>query len=130
MACILVPATEAIIVTAVNKLSSKKEGLQAADVRAVENRKLSFHDKVKWLQNMLWGGSALLTFEHVWHGEMVPWFPFLTAAGNAADLQKMLGEMSTTGVTMAVLVTAVWGFMLWGSHVIEQRELTARSLAK
>jgi len=33
-----------------------------------------------WLTNMLWGGSLLLAFEHVWHGEETPWFPFLTAA--------------------------------------------------
>ena len=60
---------------------------------------------------MLWGGSALLAFEHLWHGEVVPWFPFLTAAENADDAAEMLHEMSTVGVTMAVLVTAVWGGM-------------------
>lgn len=26
---------------------------------------------MNWLNNMLWGGSALLAFEHVWHGSVV-----------------------------------------------------------
>ena len=60
------------------------------------------------LNNMLWGGSALLAFEHVWHGEVTPWFPFLTNAANPADRAEMFAEMATSGVGMAVLVTAVW----------------------
>ena len=70
---------------------------------------------------MLWGGSALLAFEHIWHGEVTPWFPFLTAAGNPGDAMAMLHEMATTGVAMAVLVTAVWAGMVAVSNVIEKR---------
>lgn len=135
MACFLVPTAEAIVVTAVNRLSAKKETQQEnaavaenADVSAFAP--ISFHEKVKWLQNMLWGGSALLAFEHVWHGEVVPWFPFLTAAENPADLAEMLGEMSTTGVTMAALVTAVWGLMLLGANAIEHRSVSTQRLAR
>lgn len=72
---------------------------------------------------MLWGGSALLAFEHIWHGEVTPWFPFLTAAGNPEDAMAMLHEMATTGVAMAVLVTAVWAGMVAVSNVIEKRPL-------
>ena len=72
---------------------------------------------------MLWGGSALLAFEHIWHGEVTPWFPFLTAAGNPEDAMTMLHEMATTGVAMAVLVTAVWAGMVAVSNVIEKRPL-------
>lgn len=128
MACFVVPVAEAIAVTAVNKLSAKKAAEETVELS--ESSPISFHEKVKWLQNMLWGGSALLAFEHVWHGEVVPWFPFLTAAENPADLAEMLGEMSTTGVTMAVLVTAVWGLMVCGAGVIERRALPAQELAK
>ena len=53
---------------------------------------------------MLWGGAALLAFEHVWHGEVVPYFPFLTAATDPADRAQMLREMATVGVTMAALI--------------------------
>ena len=63
------------------------------------------------MTNLLWGGSALLAFEHLWHGEVVPWFPFLTAMSDPADKAEMLYEMSTVGVTMAVLITLVW--LVW-----------------
>ncbi len=122
MACFLVPTAEAIVVTAVNKLSEKREkDAKPEEFEAGEVTGVSFHDKVKWLQNMLWGGSALLAFEHMWHGEIVPWFPFLTAAETPAGLAEMLQEMATAGVTMAALVTAVWGLMLAGAKIIEKR---------
>lgn len=70
---------------------------------------------------MLWGGSALLAFEHLWHGEIVPYFPFLSGAANPQDAAQMLHEMSTTGVTMAVLVTGVWGIMVAVSRVLEKK---------
>jgi len=61
---------------------------------------------------MLWGGTALLALEHVWHGEVVPWPPFLTAMENPADIGPMLHEIATVGVAMAITVTAVWGIMV------------------
>ncbi|MDD2214647.1 MAG: hypothetical protein PHR21_08955 [Oscillospiraceae bacterium] len=70
---------------------------------------------------MLWGGSALLAFEHIWHGEVVPWFPFLTAATDPSDRAAMLHEMATVGVSMALLVTAAWGLMLLAVHALEKR---------
>ena len=70
---------------------------------------------------MLWGGSGLLAFEHVWHGEVTPFFPFLTAAGNPADRMEMLHEMATSGVGMAVLVTAVWGGLVAVTGMMERR---------
>ena len=64
----------------------------------------------------------LLAFEHLWHGEVVPFFPFLTAATEGAEaVSEMLGEMASIGVLMAVLVTAVWGVMVAVSAVIERR---------
>lgn len=63
-----------------------------------------------------------LVFEHVWHGEIVPWFPFLTAASNPKDASIMLHEMSTVGVTMAALVTAVWGVMVLAVNALEKKE--------
>ena len=70
---------------------------------------------------MLWGGSALLAFEHVWHGEVVPFFPFLTAVKDG-EASEMLHEMATTGVTLAVIVTAVWSIMVLVSNAIEKRK--------
>lgn len=115
MACVLVPAAEAVLTTAAEKILAAKEKEHPAEFRA------NFSRKLKWLNRLLWGGSGLLAFEHVWHGEITPWFPFLTAAGNPADAAEMLHEMATAGVGMAVLCTAVWGIMLVVSSKIEKR---------
>jgi hypothetical protein len=61
------------------------------------------------LSRLLGGGSVLLAFEHLWHGEISPVFPFLTAASSPESLDIMLHEMSTVGVGMAAAVTVVWG---------------------
>ncbi|QUC66005.1 hypothetical protein [Aristaeella hokkaidonensis] len=130
MACFIVPAVEAIVVTVVRKVIEKKEK-QPEEVSVVLDGtpetayKVPFSRKLKWLTNLLWGGSALLAFEHVWHGEVVPWFPFLTAAADPADAAEMLHEMATVGVSMAALVTLVWLAMLGVSAVIEKRALKA-----
>ncbi len=105
MACFIVPATEAIITTVAQKVIKKKEAKN--DSKSGEN-KLRFSEKLKWLNGMLWGGSGLLAFEHLWHGEITPFFPFLTAANDPADTAEMLHEMATSGSAMAILVTAVW----------------------
>ena len=70
---------------------------------------------------LLFGGSFLLAFEHLWHGEVVPWPPFLTAAADPADRAQMLHEMSTVGVMMAVSVTLLWAAMVVVSLVREKR---------
>lgn len=77
--------------------------------------------KLKWLNTMLWGGSALLAFEHLWHGEIVPWYPFLTAAGNPDATAQMFHEMSTVGVAMAGVVTLGWAAMVAFSGRMEKR---------
>lgn len=126
MACFIVPATEAIVTTIAAKVIEKKEiksepAAQSGEEMTVSAPKFSFSRKLKWLRNLLWGGSLLLAFEHVWHGEVVPWFPFLTAAADAADRAEMLLEMATVGVSMAVLVTAVWAVIVGVSVLIEKR---------
>ena len=70
---------------------------------------------------MLWGGAVLLCFEHLWHGEVVPYPPFLTAAADPGDTAEMLHEMSTVGVCMALLITAVWVGMVIVTGIIEKR---------
>ena len=80
MACFIVPATEAIVTSIIEKKTKGKS----------DN---IFIQKLGILNNMLWGGCALLAFEHIWHGEVTPWFPFLTNAANAADRAEMIMEM-------------------------------------
>lgn len=135
MACFTVPAAEAIVTTIAGKIIKSKEKHQTLDASKnttdVASPKIPFSTKIGWLNKMLWGGSALLAFEHVWHGEVVPFFPFLTAVENG-EAGEMLHEMATAGVGMALLVTAVWGIMvgvvsLWEKH--PKKEGTGASLA-
>lgn len=139
MACFLVPAAEAIATSAAAKAAKKKEAENAenesaqgaelrilgADGQSIAVRRTTFIQKLHWLSYMLWGGAALLAFEHVWHGEVTPWFPFLTNAADPADRTAMFHEMATTGVLMAVLVTVAWALLVIAVGVIERRVLRA-----
>lgn len=119
MACFLVPLGEVVVTTAVKKVVEKNEAENAeskisANSLSYEEKsnKISWSRKLGWLNNLLWGGCLLLAFEHLWHGEIVPWPPFLTAMENPADIAPMLHEMGTIGVGMAIFVTLVWLVMV------------------
>ena len=131
MACFIVPATEAIVTTIAAKVLAKKEKDSAIHYEGSSEvvEKSHFSRKLGWLNNMLWGGSALLAFEHIWHGEVVPFFPFLTAVKDG-EASEMLHEMATTGVTMAVIVTAVWAIMVIVSNAIEKQKKNSQSTIK
>lgn len=124
MACFIVPTAEAIVTSVVKKAAGK----------AVTEENAHNHPFIKrlgWLNNMLWGGSALLAFEHIWHGEVTPWSPFITAASNPAATAEMIREMATSGVAMAALVTVAWAGMVLVSATIEKRhEFTAAKEGK
>ncbi len=124
MACFLVSAAEAAVVTAASKLLEKRERKELASSGVFEAHKIPFSRKLRWLSNLQWGGSALLAFEHLWHGEIVPWAPFLTAMSDRAATGEMLRDMATVGVAMAALTTAVWVGMLVVSAVLEKRART------
>ena len=123
MACFVVPAVEAVVVSAVDKCTRKKEAPKDVSENAVAeiSTVVPFRQKIKWLTRMLWGGCILLAFEHLWHGEIVPWFPFLTAMSSPEDTTEMLHEMATVGVTMAALITVVWFVMCKVADVIAKR---------
>ena len=129
MACFTVPAAEAIITTIAGRIIKSKEKHQTID--ASKNTadtavpKIPFSTKIGWLNKMLWGGSALLAFEHVWHGEVVPFFPFLTAVENG-EAMEMLHEMATAGVAMLLLCIAVWGVMVAVVHRLETKAIAAQ----
>lgn len=136
MACFVVPVAEAVVATVAFKvLQSKAKKEEAIKFSNSENNfeteeRTPFYKKLKWLTNLLWGGSFLLAFEHLWHGEVVPYFPFLSAAANPQDTAQMLHEMATVGVMMAVAVTVVWLFMVAVSYAIEKQSLKAAKTAK
>ena len=123
MACFLVSAAEAVVVTGIEKHEAKKEKIQIESGKMdVEPDKVPLSRKLKWLTFMLWGGVILLAYEHVWHGEVVPWFPFLTAMSDPGDAAEMFHEMATVGVTMAVLITVTWLVMCKVSDAIMARK--------
>ena len=131
MACFLVPATEAIVTTVASKVikHKEKESVSLPEDTIKETVRTKFSTKLGWLNNMLWGGSALLAFEHLWHGEIVPYFPFLTAVSNG-ETTAMLSEMGSTGVMMAAIVTAAWAGMVAVSSLAEKKVLHAEMQAQ
>ena len=116
MACFTVPAGEAVVTTIIKKRMEKQGAEKTVDKVSVPMTR-----KLKWLSNLLWGGTALLAFEHVWHGEVQPFFPFLTAMSDPADTLEMLHEIATVGVSMAVLVTVIWIGMCVTADMIVKR---------
>ncbi|MGQ9545470.1 MAG: hypothetical protein ACUVQX_06760 [Candidatus Bathycorpusculaceae bacterium] len=100
MACFLVPMVLAIITSIIQKTA----------------RSLAEKLKLGLLNALLWGGVILLALEHVWHGEVTPWPPFLTAMATPSDIPVMLHEMATVGTAMSVVTLATWGTMVTISH--------------
>ena len=134
MGCFIVPVAEAVVTTVAEKVIESKErkesvSISLCEASAHEATKIKFSTKLGWLNKMLWGGSALLTFEHLWHGEVVPFFPFLTAVENG-ETAEMLAEMGSAGVMMAVLVTAVWGGMLAITSAMKKKTFHSSDLAQ
>ena len=127
MACFLVPAAEAAVVTIIRKIAEdnqqkKYSALKVHPEEVLKSEESVLH-KTRWLTNLLWGGSALLAFEHVWHGEVTPWFPFLTAMREPDSTSAMLHEMATNGIGMAALVTLVWTGMLAVNHIRNNKNI-------
>ena len=131
MACFIVPAAEAAVTTVITRVLEKREQQTTVpEYRASEAlNNEPFSVRLKRLNSLLWGGSALLAFEHLWHGEIQPFFPFLTAASDPAETAAMLSEMSTAGVMMAVIVTAVWGISVIASDAAKNRHCSSVSVA-
>ena len=88
MACFLVPMGLALVTTALRKRFPEK--LQ-----------------ISWLNALLWGAVLMLAVEHLAHGEVVPYPPFLTKG-----LPEVLPEMLQVGVPMTLSMVGVWSGML------------------
>lgn len=144
MACFLVPMAEAIVVSVAIIIIDSKErktfdkeiiikGLSDSSQIKSHNTLqtgLNLRRKLSWLNNLLWGGVLLLALEHLWHGEIILWPPFLTAMNNPDDIIPMLHEIATVGTSMAVFVTIVWAIMVFvaeqkAKHVPTKAQKTA-----
>ncbi len=119
MACFLVPLGEAVVLTVAKKLAFKKKADSVIKARLGN------------LEKMLYGGSFLLALEHVYHGEVVFYPPFLTAMKNPEDIPEMLHEMATIGLSMAVAVPVIWGILtLIEAKISKNKEKSGKSLLK
>ncbi|MCX8187173.1 MAG: hypothetical protein N3F65_00995 [Nitrososphaeria archaeon] len=104
MACFLVPMALAVATSLMQKAA----------------RGLAEKLKLWVLSALLWGGVVLLAVEHVWHGEVVPWPPFLTAMTNPVEIPIMLHEMATIGSAMSAAILATWGTILAVNHYVSK----------
>jgi hypothetical protein len=119
MACFVAPVAVAIVTTVVQLVAKKKE--TAATVEGqTQVTAGKWTSRLRWLNTMMWGGAALLCLEHIWHGEVVPWPPFLTAMQTPGDVGPMLHEVATVGVAMAVVVLVAWGIMVGVAEIVER----------
>lgn len=101
MACFITPAIIGLIVHIIGRISKETR------------------DKLKLnlLGTMLLGGAILLMLEHVWHGEVVPYPPFLTEAKNPGGWLTIIHEAATVGSAMTIGVTALWGGIVAHSRI-------------
>ena len=113
MACFTVTAVAAVGVAAAKYIVRHNEKKNELKVETPAEYK--FGSEVKWskklayLELMLWSGSFILAGEHILHGEVTPFPPFLTAASEGPEaVSEMLTEMGTVGVTMLAALLAVW----------------------
>ena len=115
MACFSAPLAAAIATGIVRRAAAKKSEQPGT---------ISWATKLGWLEKLFFGGCALLAFEHIWHGEIIFQFPFLTGVrdGNTAEV---LREIATVGGAMTVLILAVWIGMIAVSSIIVRRPAAA-----
>ena len=112
MACFLVSAIGAIGVGVAKHIVKHNE--KKLELEHKEPKEYKFGSDVKWskklsyLELTLWTGSFLLAGEHILHGEVVPYPPFLSAMSSAEDTAEMLQEMGTVGVSMFLLLIVAW----------------------
>ncbi len=97
MACFLVPMGLGIITTLLARFFPKR---------------LNIH----WLNAMLWGAVAMLMVEHVAHGEIVPYPPFLTAG-----ILEVLPEMLSVGGPMAIASVSFWALLTAANDIVTRK---------
>ncbi len=107
MACFLAPMALAIVMTIVQLLTRHND--------------LSHKLKLSAFNAMLWGGVALLAAEHVFHGEITAWAPYLTAMSSPADIAVMLSEIASIGGSMTAAISLTWMGMLAATTLMTKK---------
>ena len=137
MACILVSATAGVGAAVARHIVKHHENKLELEGKTQLPEK--FGSDIKWSQKLayleltLFSGSFLLAIEHILHGEVVPFSPFLTAVSNPTDAAEMLTEMGTVGVAMLAVLLVAWGV---GVAIVDyfkfkkRKEVLKESIAK
>ena len=112
MACFTAPLAGAAVAAVVQKATGGKA-------------RNPFLRNLHWLVKMALGVSFLLAIEHIYHGEITFFPPFLTAMKDPNDTQEMIHEIMTVGVSMAVLLLVAWIGMVVVSEIVERRREVA-----
>jgi hypothetical protein len=111
MACFITPLTIGLILVIIRKLW-----------RSVEKYRLDI------LIYLMLGGALVLAVEHIWHGELVPWPPFLTAMQNPEDIPVVINEITRVGGTMTLAVTGAWLLLLGFTRRLQVKITTLKQL--
>ena len=130
MACFTITAAEAVVVSAaqITTYLLEKKGVIKYEPNEDGTAKVKWSKKLGILNGMLWGGSFLLALEHIFHGEVAMYPPFLTAMEDAESTAEMFHEMGTVGVGMALAITAIWGVGLLLYRVLKAHKKAAKAV--
>lgn len=82
-------------------------------VTTIFRKKIPETLKIGWLNIMIWGGVIMLAVEHISHGEIILFPPFLTAMQTPAEIPAMLQEMAIVGGTMTLAIVTIWLVMVY-----------------
>ena len=117
MACFTAPLAAAIAAGVVRHTVKGKESGDPGTI--------SWATKLGWLEKLSFGGCALLAFEHVWHGEIIFQFPFLTGVKNG-ETAEVLKEIATVGGAMTALIFAIWiGMLIVSARIVKRKPAVA-----
>jgi len=97
MACFIAPMSLAIVTT-------------------IFRKKIPDALHIGWLNIMIWGGAIMLAVEHIAHGEIILYPPFLTAMQTPAEIPVMLQEMAVVGGTMTIAIVFIWVLLVVASQ--------------
>jgi len=111
MACFITPLIVGLILGIIRKLWSGAERI-----------------RLDILVYLMLGGAIVLAAEHAWHGEIVPWPPFLTAMQSPEDMPVIINEMTRVGGAMTLAVTGAWLLVLGFSKRVQVKVTPPRQL--
>jgi len=129
MACFTVSLVAGIGVAVARHIVKGNEKKQ--ELAHVEIDQSKFGAEVKWskklayLELMLFGGSFVLALEHIIHGEITFYPPFLTAMESYETVMEMLNEIATVGTAMLGILVAAWAVGVLVVDLIKYRKRKA-----